>query len=165
VPDAEAFDSYLKDSFVHWRPTIIYLCDGAATRQGIIAAIRSLINNADIQKNDPILIYYAGHGARIDRPSGPNWDRWVSLDSKVEQLCPSDIGTGPKGELICGIPDRTIAVLLNALSKKHGDNIVSRVITSHVSLHYEITPSRPSSSIVVILRAPIGASTETRKLA
>jgi hypothetical protein len=143
VSDAKDVVRYLKDSFID--PNIIYLCDGAATRQGIIAAFQSLIDNTDIQKDDPILIYYAGHGARIDKPSGPNWDRWVSLDSKVEQLCPSDVNTHPKGKLIYGIPDRTIATLVNALSEKHGNNIVSLVITSDVWLHYEITPSRPSS--------------------
>jgi hypothetical protein len=131
VSDAEAVVRYLKDSFIHLNVT--YLCEGAATREGIITAFQSLMDNTDIQRDDAILIYYAGHGARTDKPSGPNWDRWVSLDSKVEQLCPSDIGTAPKGELICGIPDRTIAALLNALSEKHGDNIVSRVIIFHRS--------------------------------
>jgi len=127
VPDADEVVRYLKDTFTH--PNITYLCDAAATREGIISAFRSLRDNVNIQTDDPILIYYAGHGARTKKP--PKWDRWVSRESLIELLCPSDMRHGGLGESsISGIPDRTVAALLNELSTKHGDNIVSCVIMS-----------------------------------
>jgi hypothetical protein len=126
VPDADAVVRYLKDTFTN--PNITYLCDAAATREGIINAFRYLRDNTNIQRDDAIFIYYAGHGARIEKP--PEWDRWVSHESHIELLCPSDMRDGPKESLICGIPDRTVAVLLNELSAKHGDNIVSYTIVS-----------------------------------
>jgi hypothetical protein len=72
VADADAVVSYLQDSFAH--PNITYLSNGAATRRGIITAFKSLRDNGSIQRSNAIIIYYAGHGARINKPSSPGWD-------------------------------------------------------------------------------------------
>ena len=91
-----------------------------------------------------MIIFFAGHGARNTKPDG--WGDWAPDSSHVEMLCPSDI-TIPlgypvdekaepneedtKGEpadsskVVEGIPDRTVCWLLNKLSAKRGNNIVS----------------------------------------
>jgi hypothetical protein len=134
VPDADAVIRYLKDTFT--KPNITYLRDAAATRKGIINAFRSLRDNTNIQRDDAIFIYYAGHGARVQKP--PEWDRWVSHESQIELLCPSDMHHGQEESPICGIPDRTVAVLLNEISEKHGDNIVSCAIMSNSNYYISI---------------------------
>ena len=126
VPDADAVVRYLNDTFT--QPNITYLRDAAATREGIINAFRSLIDNVDIQRDDPIFIYYAGYGARVKKPT--EWDCWMPHKPYVELLCPSDMCNGPEDSSICGIPDRTVVVLLAELSTTHGDNIVSCTIMS-----------------------------------
>jgi len=42
------------------------LTDHNATREGILDGIRALIH--DTQRGDPVLLYYSGHGGRIDNP-------------------------------------------------------------------------------------------------
>ena len=103
MPDADAVVRYLKDSFTHLN--ITYLRDSAVTLESIIRPFQSLKDNPTIQQDDALFIYYADHGARADKPSSPNRDGWVSFDSKVEMLCPTDICIGHK-DPICNIPDR-----------------------------------------------------------
>lgn len=74
-----------------------------------------------------IIIFYAGHGARTEKPR--QWKDWASDGGFVEMLCPSDIsmiGTNSRGEdkATEGIPDRTVCYLLNWLSRRNGNNIV-----------------------------------------
>jgi hypothetical protein len=71
-----------------------------------------LRDNDRIEKGDPILIYYAGHGGKV-----PGDDADI-----VEALIPVDYA--PKQPEVSPIPDRTIASLINGISKKRGNNIV-----------------------------------------
>jgi len=89
---------------------------------------------------DPaIIIYFAGHGARVDIPE--NWHDWVSSTGQIEMLCPTDINTvkmtvGGEEKVVDGIPDRTISVLLNYLSDVRGDNVVSSDATVNIHRQY-----------------------------
>ncbi|KZS96860.1 hypothetical protein SISNIDRAFT_534021 [Sistotremastrum niveocremeum HHB9708] len=124
VADSEAVENFLKDELSVPAKRIVTLRDSAATRDAIIRAIQSLATNPDIEKNDPIVIYYAGLGASVKKPTG--WDDWISLDNKVELLCPYDLGAPPDAveyDPQLGIPDRTIAALLTKISAEKGDNI------------------------------------------
>jgi hypothetical protein len=64
-----------------------------------------------IEREDPILIYYAGHGGKALRDD---------TEDTVETLIPVDYA--PKQ--VSPIPDRTIASLINGISNKRGNNIV-----------------------------------------
>lgn len=108
---------------LHTPSSNIHVLEGPnATRDGILAQFRHhLINNRAIQDGDPILFYYAGHGDITDAP--PHWPV-ISDDRKIESIVPYDYGTADRGgQYICGIPDRTIAALLEQLAERHGDNI------------------------------------------
>ena len=125
VPDADAMSGFLIDVLRANPKRITNLRDGDATRSAIIKELEALRHNPEIQPNDPIIIYFAGHGARNDRPEG--WTR-ESNDGEVEVLCPVDIGEeDPKDitQKVPGIPDYTIMVLLDLLSGLKGNNIVS----------------------------------------
>jgi hypothetical protein len=128
VKDADAFEYFLTGRLGVPPANIISLRDERATRDAIISSFSSLMDNVNIKKDESaILIYFAGHGARTEKPVG--WEDWETNGSQIEMMCPTDIGTvrftKMGEEQLTGIPDRTIFVLLNHLSSVKGNNIVS----------------------------------------
>lgn len=145
--DADRFEAFLTSSIGVPITNIISLRDEEANRVAILHAFQLLTTNESITKDDPIAIYYAGHGARVPKPAA--WDDWPTNGPQIEIMCPSDMGTIVDGEIVDGIPDRTISALLQELSMVKGDNIV-RVIPIEIDL---ITDrNRHLSSIVVALQ-------------
>jgi hypothetical protein len=126
VTDAKAIQSFLTDHLHVPDSHIVLLANEQATRSAIISHFEShLTHNTAIQNNDPIVIYYSGHGSRAPAPQG-----WMSTDGRIETLCPHDEREDSQGEWIHGIPDRTINALLRELAAVKGNNIV-RAVTSH----------------------------------
>ncbi|KAG5649950.1 hypothetical protein H0H81_001361 [Sphagnurus paluster] len=124
VGDANRFEDYLLDKLYVPGENIVNLRDGQATRAAIIQAFLSLRDDPRIVKDQAaIIIYFAGHGARVDKPE--EWEDWVTASGEIELMCPSDMGTQAEGEneAVLGIPDRTISVLLNQISEVKGNNI------------------------------------------
>jgi hypothetical protein len=123
VSDADAFSTYLSSNLMVSGDRIVNLRNSQATRAEIIKAFESLRNNPRINRNDPIVIYYAGHGSRILAPKG-----WEAGDTTIEALVPYDAGAGPPRRMpVYPIPDRTVSALLNKLAEAKGDNIVRRI--------------------------------------
>ncbi|KAF9003838.1 hypothetical protein BDZ89DRAFT_1169378 [Hymenopellis radicata] len=102
---------------------ITLLVDGAATRLAITDALKSFSTDDNIEKDkSAIIIFFAGHGAFS---KAPNFSE--AANRRVEQLCPVDIGEGlpdcpDHPRRIEGIPDSTIRVLLDNISKAKGNN-------------------------------------------
>jgi Caspase domain len=90
------------------------LFDTQATRTAIIQEIRALADDDRINFDDPILIYYAGHGSTELTPKG-----WKVEDPYIQMIIPQDYGDG-----VYGIRDRTIGLLINRIAEKKGNNIV-----------------------------------------
>jgi len=118
---------YLEDELKVPKSHIRKLHDAQATRAAIIAEFVALATNPDITPNDPILIYYAGHGASCPPPLG--WEAG-GADSKTQMLIPHDYHTTVDDDKVHGIPDRTLAALITRIAKVKGDNIV-RLLTRH----------------------------------
>ncbi|KAJ2915855.1 hypothetical protein MD484_g4547, partial [Candolleomyces efflorescens] len=108
APDADAMDQYLRTSLNVPESQIVNLRNHQATRNKIIAAFHGLRDNLRINYQDPILIYYAGHGSELPLKEG-----------KVQTLVPADYLAGKTKP----IPDRTVAALINGIAKRHGNNI------------------------------------------
>lgn len=97
---------------------------GEATRHGILKAFEDLEKMTEATADPCIIIFYAGHGAHIERPQG--WEPYTTDRDLIELLCPSDMGSATAdGRVVEGIPDRKICDLLNSLADKRGNNIVS----------------------------------------
>jgi len=64
---------------------IITLFNQDATRNDILDKLRALANDNRIQWDDPILIYFAGHGSEVDTPEG-----WPPSTGKVQLILPYD---------------------------------------------------------------------------
>lgn len=129
VPDAQEVVRYLRARLRVPEKQITTLYDLAATRSEIIKAFESLATNPNIKKQDPILIYYAGHGGQLAPPPG-----WPTGNQKIQSLVPSDEGIiAQSGNKVESIPDYTLAALLNSLAKEKGDNVTVIFDSCHSS--------------------------------
>ncbi|KAG8708057.1 hypothetical protein FRC08_000135 [Ceratobasidium sp. 394] len=119
VHDAQSFRDYLiQDLFVP-QTQIKTLFGTQATRANIINEFRALATNTQINKQDPIVVFYAGHGAQLEKPAG-----WEAGGTSIQALVPQDVKRkDASGAIVHPIPDRTIATLLNEIGDAKGDNI------------------------------------------
>jgi hypothetical protein len=122
---------YLEHDLKVPRSRIRNLRDTQATRAAIISELCALAVNSNINPGDPILIYYAGHGAEVTPPVG--WEAG-GPGSKMQMLIPHDYHTMVDNCEVCGIPDRSIAMLLDRIAKQKGDNIVR--LLNHLKAHF-----------------------------
>ncbi|CAE6442942.1 unnamed protein product [Rhizoctonia solani] len=120
VNDANIFKSYLLNDLIVPEIQITTLFDAQATRAGIIHAFQNFATDPKIKPNDPIVIYYAGHGAEIQPP--PN--RRAAHGSLIQCLVPQDAGNKDLSTPgIPPIPDFTINSLLKRIANAKGNNI------------------------------------------
>ena len=120
VPDADLVQSYLQKHLGVPNSQIRSLRDSEATRAAILHEINVLTTDDRIQRGDPILIFYAGHGSTVATPKG-----WEDGGPTIQLLLPYDfLCENEKGQKIHGIPDRSLCVLLGRLASAKGDNIV-----------------------------------------
>ncbi|KAJ2921621.1 hypothetical protein H1R20_g15474, partial [Candolleomyces eurysporus] len=127
VRDADRIRSWLTDDLNVPPSQIRDLRDKAATRNAIIKALEDLPTDSRIQRDDPILIYYAGHGTEAPAPKKWRWD-----SPQIQMLVPWDFKH--REGLSCithGIPDRTLGVLLTKLAAEKGNNITVILDSCH----------------------------------
>ncbi|KAG6915810.1 hypothetical protein DXG01_009684 [Tephrocybe rancida] len=121
VKDANAFEKLLTSKLGVSKDRIINLRDEAATREEILKALRSLAHHSAISSEDPILIYFSGHGSQTSPPRG--WPT-NSPDDKIQMLIPHDfVSRRPNGDQGSGILDITLSQILNDIAKNKSDNI------------------------------------------
>jgi len=118
VADANEIRKYLENDLKVPSCQILNLRNEEATRDAIVQAFRDLQNHPGIKRGDPILVFYAGHGAESSAP--PDWE---AGGPKIQTILPQNYST-EAGSEVYPIPDRTIGALLNDLAKEKGDNIV-----------------------------------------
>jgi hypothetical protein len=95
---------------------IIILRNEDATRERILENIQA-IQNADIPRDTPILIFWAGYGSRAR--AAPNSTQHVQI------LLPHDFDPKAKNRKDQGIPDYMFDRLLSEVARLKGDNVVS----------------------------------------
>ncbi|KAK0459041.1 hypothetical protein IW261DRAFT_1579148 [Armillaria novae-zelandiae] len=120
VADADAVDAFLQEALRIPEGQIKNLCNEEATRLAIETAIKDLGNTPAIKKDDAILIFYAGHGAEANTPSG-----WASANGKIQMLVPHDfiLGGSSDSKQGQGVLDVRFSHLLADLADKKSDNI------------------------------------------
>jgi hypothetical protein len=117
VNDAKAMEEFLKSQMKVPSGRIRLLLNKDASRKEIINAFSQLSKDSKINRDDPILIYYVGHGTELKVPSG--WEAGAP-GRKIQGICPYDYGR----EDVDTIPDWTIGGYLNLICEKKGNNIV-----------------------------------------
>ncbi|QRW26006.1 ICE-like protease (caspase) p20 domain protein [Rhizoctonia solani] len=106
VSDADDVSNFLMADLGVPSDHIVNLRNEHATRKRIIDEFQNLWSNPHINRGDPILIYYAGHGGLAE--ANQEWKERYGA-KKIQTNC---------------IPDKTIAQLLNKLAAEKGDNII-----------------------------------------
>ncbi|EIM79706.1 uncharacterized protein STEHIDRAFT_116403 [Stereum hirsutum FP-91666 SS1] len=115
--DVESMEKFLRDSNVSPEHLII-LRDEDATRHHIVHELKSVAKNEKIDKGDPILIYFSGHGMQA-LPNSRNFHPMRNPESRIQILCPYDFSKAdPRG-----IPTACLAAHLNRISEAKGNNI------------------------------------------
>lgn len=93
------------------------LTNSEATRDEMILALQDLATNNDIEPDDPIIVYFAGHGSVADT---------TEKSPEVQMLCPYDFIPRREGtECAQGIPYHTIRDCLEKTYKAKRNSIVS----------------------------------------
>ncbi|KAK0433302.1 caspase domain-containing protein [Desarmillaria tabescens] len=99
------------------------------SRANIVDMIYSLIDNPEIQRNDNVVIYYAGHGSSYycseQIPAASESKDCCSSDAcPIEALCPIDRDTMDNdGHPIPDISDRELNALFTQISRTKGHKI------------------------------------------
>ena len=122
VADARAVEAYLEKQLSVPQDHITILENELATRAAILENLRSLANDPRIQRQDPIIVYYAGHGSEIEGP--PSWEAG-GQNANIQATMPYDVYCQSGSKMVDPIPDRTLGALLDGISQNKGDNIVS----------------------------------------
>ncbi|KAK7460550.1 hypothetical protein VKT23_009270 [Stygiomarasmius scandens] len=122
VADANDISMFLTRDLGVQADQIINLRNEQATRTAIINNIETLGLDSRISRDDPILVYYAGHGSNIAAPR--EWIPGVSEENaKIQMLLPHDFVPTSKNGEGQGILDVQLSTLLTRLADIKGNNI------------------------------------------
>ncbi|KAG6816336.1 hypothetical protein H0H87_006885 [Tephrocybe sp. NHM501043] len=129
VNDANAVEDYLVFNVGVSKDRLMNLRDEGATRKGILQALKSLVHHGAIREQDPILIYYAGHGSEAQCCG----QEARNVHTMIKMLVPHDFCLeGSNDEHGQGIFDVTLCQILNDIATNKSDNIVSRFISTEM---------------------------------
>jgi len=122
VADANKVREFLVSKVGLAEDRIVFLHDEGATRENMVNNIKHLARNPAISEQDPILIYYAGHGGEAPSPlAKPN-----TKNNVIQMLIPHDfVSKGSKDKQGQGIFDLTLCKFLADIAQSKSDNIVS----------------------------------------
>jgi Caspase domain len=160
VSDADSIVQFLVDQGAA-PERIRNLRNEQATRSAILRELRDLITNSSIEKNDPIVIYFAGKGTRAVRPTADEGllGSWSLRDQWDPCLAPYDFGgSHVEGGGVYGIPDQTLAAIMHRIAGAKGNNIVCKHLrtsippltaSSRMSFSIAATPTGECHSAIV----------------
>jgi hypothetical protein len=120
VSDANAINEYLLDNLGVPKENITLLLNEKATRNEMIKALEAFETNQHINRGDPILFYFSGHGGSAIAPVG-----WPTANNHITFLCPQDFEGATCSSLDGqGLWDLTLSTLLDKIAVFKGNNIV-----------------------------------------
>jgi hypothetical protein len=116
VSDARAVAAYLEDRLSVPQDHVTILENESATRAAMLENLRSLTNDPRIQRGDPIVIFYAGHGSEVVAP--PGWEAGGRNALNIQVTMPYDVYCRSGGKVVDPIPDHTLGALLATISQR-----------------------------------------------
>ncbi|PBK98277.1 hypothetical protein ARMGADRAFT_1008727 [Armillaria gallica] len=130
VADADAVNDFLQKTLHVPEYQIKNLRNEEVTRVTIEREIKNLGDNPAIKRDDPILIFYAGHGADVKAP--PGWPTG-SANEKIQMLVPHDFDKRGSDDTKRGqgVLDVRLSHLLQDIAVKRSDNITVILDSCH----------------------------------
>ncbi|KJA25051.1 hypothetical protein HYPSUDRAFT_76127 [Hypholoma sublateritium FD-334 SS-4] len=119
VADAQTFKQWLEWSGVP-SENIVLLTNESATCSAIITALTQLKTDHRIRHGDPILIFFAGHGAEVNAPDGWECGR---ADRMIQVIVPHDCEAIKSGKRVGPIADRVLGALIGNIAEQKDNNI------------------------------------------
>ena len=107
VNDAESLRDTLVDEFGFAAERVLFLKDGAATRNGILSVFNEQLAQNKLQKNDRIFVFFSGHGATRKLSSGRDIGYIIPVDADPDALATD------------AIPMTEIQTIAESLPAKH----------------------------------------------
>ncbi|KDQ27330.1 hypothetical protein PLEOSDRAFT_1104020 [Pleurotus ostreatus PC15] len=125
VSDANSYRNHLITSLHVPEENILCLTNEAATRDGILNALRSqFLQNDKIGPEDAMIFGFAGHGAQVEAPDG-----WVTDDMMSETICPHDESSeDDDAPHVYGIPDRTLWGIFHQIAQAKDNNNITVIL-------------------------------------
>lgn len=126
INDTEDVMDYLRTQ--QWLSHVRVLRNQQATRTAILTALVDFERDNQIQRDDAILIYFAGHGTEVVAPSF-----WHAGNQRnfIQMLVPYDFDPLWDGDRSAGgITDALLNQMLSRIAQAKGDNIVSSTLLS-----------------------------------
>ena len=132
VADADAIHKYLRTKLDVPSHRIKNFRNAQATRNAIVQELIAMRTRRAIERNDPILIYFAGYGSSARYPPSSNGNH---LEEMIPAIVPYDCVLRERSKCAPLLHDRTLAGLLAHLSKQKGDNIVGGMLIFDVIIY------------------------------
>ncbi|KAG6862577.1 hypothetical protein C0993_002544, partial [Termitomyces sp. T159_Od127] len=122
VGDADAIENFLISEVGVMKDRIVNIRDEEATREAIVKALRDLAQSSAIHAQDPIFIYYAGHGSEC--PSPINGWKTNAANGMMKMLLPHDFNLQGSNDVQGqGIFDIALSQIFADIAMAKSDNI------------------------------------------
>ncbi len=137
--DARSFTSLLESQFGFDAKNVTTLLDSGATRKNIMLAFDRLRRNA--QKDDRVLVFFAGHGETIQMPDGRQKGYILPYDVDTQDLITTAISTDQLNEISQLMPAKHLFYIMDAC---YGGLIFSRAapLSPSATDYLEVLSSR-----------------------
>ena len=114
-----------------------------------------------INRDEPILIYFAGHGGQTPAPN-----EWPTEGGMIQYLLPQDPVGNAQSEIINMIPDFVFADLLAELAKEKGNDIVcsGTLLGQTEGLDADMWFDARRLSLTAVILIPAGGATRSLTL-
>lgn len=126
VADAEDVKKYFQEVVGVPKSRIKTLYNTKATRGAIIKSLHAIIRDRQIERGDPIVIFYAGHGGQGKPPPG-----WPAGNKRIQYILSYNFTYDHVSNTCANeVKDFEIGEILEGIAKEKGDNIVSPTLHS-----------------------------------
>ncbi|GAA5167732.1 polysaccharide deacetylase family protein [Viridibacterium curvum] len=114
VRDAQALRDTLTSKFGFAPERVITLTNAEATRNGILSVFHDKLAHAAMQKNDRVLVFFAGHGATRKLSSGRDLGYIVPVDADPEKLATDGISMSEMQNIAESLPAKHALFIMDS---------------------------------------------------
>ncbi|MFT3734732.1 MAG: polysaccharide deacetylase family protein [Rhodocyclaceae bacterium] len=114
VRDAQALRDTLTGKFGFAPERVITLTNAEATRNGILSVFHDRLAHAQMQKNDRVLVFFAGHGATRKLSSGRDLGYIVPVDADPDKIATDGISMSEMQNIAESLPAKHALFIMDS---------------------------------------------------